>query len=330
MMHDPKYFPLTIEVAHVSRERVVVAVDMDADASPERYVVTSHPEGMTDNDVKTAINETVLNETGVVEIDEDGPYCDTVRGRMRLEEVVMGAYVPDSSEWRTLEVLGHGPGTVTLALPGGPGVFDVSGDGQTPFGAMNAAVAAAFPVGSAMTFRQSHSGRIGIMMHPDPLVDRMTMAVLASHGVTAAHVRAVIGPKATVLGATSDPERIVMVDGRPVRSDLRTSADNGVVELSCQDGVIRCNAARGRVQHLTDCLAVMDATIPETVALSLVGRPVSAMANLPFDHHDPRMTRVKPWPDGVAIDYEPHLVPLSQVEAEQAVEAAIGRLETAG
>ena len=284
MQHDPRDFPLQVGLVQKARKRMVVAVD--GSDSYDRLAVVSAPEGMDEERLRDGIAE-----AEALDLDAEGPYCEIDGGMVRFERVPLGVRVAVAEPWRTLTVLGFRDDDVLLDIDGHEGRFTPAGDGQTPMTAMMEALAEAFPPGTTMTFRQDPYGVIADVRHPDPLIDTMTLAVLAAMGVGVRHLREIALPHARVIGATE--VGIVVEDGVPrIDPEERPIPDAGI-KIHCEDGIMTGSVLRGRVLYDHGEVVILDTEVPETTMAALTGRRLSELLDTGFPHPDPVMTSIR-------------------------------------
>lgn len=154
-------------------------------------------------------------------------------------------------------------------------------------------------------------GGISHMRHPAPTIDALTAALLAHIGVDVAALAELIAPLCHTLGGES---AVVALEG-PLRLLDADATDVRRMHVETNDGHVICQTTLGALQFSGTVIHVRQ-HLPHTVANGLVGRPLSSLVDLPFQHRDPLILEASAVGDFVYVAVAPNPVPLtSQHEA---------------
>lgn len=284
ILYDPSDFPLPVSAIQKARLNLVIAVD--GSDGLDRLAVRNPPEGMEEDRLREGVEA-----AGAIDLDDEGPYCEVDGTIIRFERVPLGVRIPVAEPWRTLTVTGFADHDVLMDIDGHEGRFTLAGGGQTPLSAVTAAFREAFSIGTPMTFRQNLVGVVSDVHHPDPLVDTMTLAVLASMGIGVGHLRDLALPHARVIG--SSEISLLVEDGVPMIDPDQTAVRDAGIRIHCEDGVMTGSVLRGHVLYDHGEVIILDTEIPETAIAALTGRRLSEMFDTGFPHPDPVIMSIR-------------------------------------
>jgi hypothetical protein len=272
------------------RGRDVLACGSD---DPE-LVVVSMPDGMTTRTCWTLIDLALVDEGLDLERDERGLFWTSPEGRIDFDATLPEIRSPDTAAWRSLTVLDHERDAVRVDLDGGPGLMTIGGVFGVGRREIEETVRRLHPVGSVMDVREGEMGGISRMRHPAPTIDALTVALLEHMGVDMAALAVLIAPKCHTLGGESG---VVALEG-PLRLLEIGRTDVERMHFETNDGHVTCQIAFGGLQFSGTALDIRQ-RLPQTVAEALMGRPLSSLVALPFDHHDPLVVEASPVGDFV-------------------------------
>lgn len=269
-------------------------------------VAVSMPDGMTTKTCWTLIDLALLDGDLDLKRDERGLFWESPEGRIDFDATAPEIRSHATAAWRSLRVLGHEDGMLRVDLDGGPGLMTIGGVFGVGRRELSETVRRLHPVGSVMDVREGEMGGISRMRHPAPTIDALTVALLRHMGVDMTALAALIAPMCHTLGVESG---VVALDG-PLRLLEIGQTDVERMYFETNDGHVTCQIVFGGVQFSGSGLDIRQ-RLPDTVGEALVGRPLSSLVDLPFDHHDPLILEASPSGDFVYAVVAPKPVPLA-------------------
>lgn len=298
--------PIPQDTMRIRGRSVLACGPDDAD-----LVVVSVPDGMTEGECWTMIEEALIDEVVDLERDGRGLHWNSPKGRIDFDTTTPRIDSPSDAPWRALKVLGHEGAAVRVEMDGGPGLMAIGGVFGVGRREVEGAVRRLHPVGSVMMVQEGETGGISRMRHPAPTIDALTAVLLAHMDVDVAELAGLIAPLCHTLGGESG---VIALDG-PLRLLEAGATDVERMHFETNDGHVRCQIAFGGLQFTGTAIDVPQ-RMPDTVADALAGRPLSSLVDLPFRHHDPLILEASPVGDFVYVAVAPKPVPLtSQHEA---------------
>lgn len=276
-----------------------------ATSDEARYVSIDLPDTPHINDLWQAVDD-----DRELHPDGDGWTCRTPFGEVRFMETLQGEEIAPGACWEEVGILAYGPGEmVRLDTREGPEILVLAGDGETPRLDLLRHVQEAVPIGSRVLVQRGIHGSIAAMTHPDPTLDLMTVAYLGWKDVDPEQFGAIVLRHGTAYGRT-DFGILVGDDGTCTKSAGGSPRDR-TLSIYMVRGHICLGEADAGFTYMDDSIIVVEGEIPDTVAASLIGRPLSHLLDLPFQHHDPLIESIDCSMGDMLVRYERTKVRLS-------------------
>lgn len=253
----------------------------------QTFVLVSLPDGVT---LDAAWAD--VDDVGQMEVDGQDAVCRTTSGDVRFRLTLPPERIDPGAKWLQATVLGHGPGAIiTLDLGHGEEMCPLAGDGRTPIDELLAHIETSLPIGCEVRVMRGEFEAIAAITHPDPTIERMAVAMLEWRGVDLAAIRRHIMENGRVYGRVQINVKHDRNGGVSTTEDYDDGA-GGTIEVEMWQGHVMLGLNVDGVCYAHDCLILQDRTLPETAAAAVIGRPLSNLVGLPFEHADPVVTGI--------------------------------------